>query len=184
MDESRIVNAVLEDLAIVAASLPNERLPKEEQIRCCIYAAIRPFFLVVCAERGYASIDDRSRIECDLWASSPGEAPVWLEFKRCWSASGWINKPPEQLRHWEADLNKLRAVPNESVRYFVLVGFFDFDPLSEAESAHSGVVRNIREFHASQLLYRVSREFEWRDGDGISWVGAWVWRWDSGVSIA
>jgi hypothetical protein len=184
MDEARIVNAVLEDLALVAASSPNERLPKEEQVRCCIYAAIRPLFRVVCAERGYRSIDDRSRTECDLWASSPGQVPVWLEFKRCWSASGWVNKPPEQLGYWEADLDKLRAVPVESMRYFVLVGFFDFDPLSEAEAVHSGVVRNIRGFHAAQLLYRASREFAWRDGDGISWVGAWVWRWLSGDPVA
>jgi hypothetical protein len=184
MDEARIVDAVLEDLALVATSSPNERLPKEEQIRCCIYAAIRPQFRVVCAERGYGSIDDRSRTECDLWASSPGQVPVWLEFKRCWSASGWVNKPPEQLAGWEADLDKLRAVPVESVRYFLLVGFFDFDPLSEAESAHSGVVCNIRGFHAPQLVHRASREFGWREGDGISWVGAWVWRWGSGVPVA
>ncbi len=184
MDESLIINAVLGDLAQVAASLPNERLPKEEQIRCCIYAAIRPLFKVVCAERGYGSIDDRSRTECDLWASSPGQTPVWLEFKRCWSAAGWNNKPPEQLAYWEADLDKLRMVPVESVRYFILVGFFDFDPLSVPDSTKSGVVRNIRVFHATQLIHRDSREFKWREGDGISWVGAWVWRWGSGVPVA
>jgi hypothetical protein len=59
MDVARIVDAVLDDLAVVASSTPNERLPKEEQIRCCIYAAIRPLFRVVCAERGCGSIDDR-----------------------------------------------------------------------------------------------------------------------------
>jgi hypothetical protein len=177
MDVAGIVDAVFDDLALVAASGPNERLPKEEQIRCCIYAAIRPLFRVVCAERGYGSIDDKSRIECDLWASSPDRVPVWLEFKRCWSAYGWINKPPEQLGYWEADLDKLRTVPAASERYFLLVGFFDFDPLDEAESSHSGVIQNVRQFHVGQLIHRASREFTWRTDDGISWAGAWVWRW-------
>ena len=81
MDVVRIVDTVLEDLSLVATSGPNERLPKEEQVRCCIYAAIRPLFRVVCAERGYGSIDDRSRTECDLWAFSPGQVPVWLRIQ-------------------------------------------------------------------------------------------------------
>jgi hypothetical protein len=94
MDIRSIVDAVLDDLALVATSVPNERLPKEEQIRCCIYATIRHLFRVVCAERGYGTIDESSPTGCDLWASSPDRPPVWLEFKRCWSAKGWINKPP------------------------------------------------------------------------------------------
>jgi hypothetical protein len=178
-----IVDAVFADLALVAASGPNERLPKEEQIRCSIYATIRPLFHVVCAERGYGSIDEKSRTECDLWAASPGQMPVWLEFKRCWSATGWINKPPEQLGYWEADLDKLRRVPVMSERSFLLVGFFDFDPLVEAEALHSAVVQNINRFHPAQLVHRHSRKFTWREGDGISFVGAWVWHWPSGVAI-
>ena len=68
----------------------------------------------------------------------PDRVPVWLEFKRCWSASGWVNKPPEQIGYWQADLDKLRKVPVRSERYFLLVGFFDFDPLDEVKSNHSG----------------------------------------------
>ena len=183
MDIPLIIDAVLDDLALVATSEPNERLPKEEQIRCCIYATIRPLFRVVCAERGYGSIDEKSRTECDLWASSPNRPPVWLEFKRCWSATGWINKPPEQLGYWEADLNKVRKVPITSERYFLLVGFFDFDPLDEAASSQSAVVQNIRQFHIRRLVHRASREFAWRTDDGISWVGAWVWHWPCGIVV-
>jgi hypothetical protein len=109
--------------------------------------------------------------------------PVWLEFKRCWSASGWVNKPPEQLAYWEADLGKLRKVPVASDRYFLLVGFFDFDPLNDAELSDSGVVQNIRRFHPGQLVHRASREFAWRPDDGISWFGAWVWYWPVGASV-
>lgn len=183
MEVARIVDAVFHDLALVATSGPNERLPKEEQIRCCIYATIRPFFQIVCAERGYGSIDNKSRTECDLWASSPDRPPVWLEFKRCWSAWGWINKAPEQLGYWEADLDKLRQVPVASERYFFLVGFFDSDPLDEAQSSPSRVVQNIRCFHIGQLVHRASRKFTWRSDDGISWMGAWVWHWPSGFVV-
>jgi len=183
MDVVRVVRTVLDDLALVAASEPNERLPKEEQTRCCIYAAIRPLFRVVCAERGYGPIDDRSRTECDLWASSPDRPPTWLELKHCWSASGWVNKPPEQLGYWAADLDKLRKLPAASERYFLLVGFFDFDPLDAAESSHSKVIQNVHQFHGGRLVHRASREFAWRTDDGISWVGAWVWHWPVGALV-
>jgi hypothetical protein len=177
MDIARIVAEVLADLALVATSEPNERLPKEEQIRCRIYSSIRQLFRVVCAERGYGSIDEKHRTECDLWASSPGRAPVWLEFKRCWSASGWINKPPEQLGTWRADVDKLRKVPVSSDRYFMLIGFFDFDLQDERAASHCGVVQNIRRFHTRQLVHQTSQEFAWRPKDGITHVGVWAWYW-------
>lgn len=183
MDIPLVIEKMLADLALVATSSPNERLPKEEQIRCSIYAAIRPGYSIVCAERGYASIDDGSRIECDLWAWSPDTASVWIEFKRCWSAKGWVNKPPEQLRDWEADIEKLRQLSVEGDRYFVLVGLFDCDPLCEQESAHSGVASNIRRFYRSHLVHSASKPFAWRTDDGLSRIGAWVWRWPSGAAI-
>jgi hypothetical protein len=183
MDVPKVIGAMLADLALVASSRPNERLPKEEQIRCSMYAAIRPGYRVVCAERGYASIDDGSRIECDLWASAPDLPPVWIEFKRCWSAKGWNNKPPEQLREWGADVGKLRQLPVNCDRLFVVVGLFDCDPLSEQEAARSGVAGNIRRFHGPHLVHSESKPFTWRTGDGLSWVGAWVWQWPSGIVV-
>jgi hypothetical protein len=71
MNIPQLVEAMLADLVLVASSQPNERLPKEEQIRCSIYAAIRPSYRVVCAERGYASIDDGSRIVRKLKGPRP-----------------------------------------------------------------------------------------------------------------
>src|SRR4051812_19276119 len=109
MNFAAIIDTMLDDLALVARFQPNERLPKEEQIRCSMYAAIRPLYEIVCAERGYGSIDDGSRVEADLWAYTTGSTPVWIEFKRCWAIGGWNNKPPEQLRDWEADIEKLRG---------------------------------------------------------------------------
>ena len=183
MDIAKIIDATLADLANVAASLPNERLPKEEQIRCSIYAFMRPQYKVVCAERGYASIDDGSRVECDLWASD-GSAETWIEFKRCWSGKGWNNKPPEQMRGWEADVEKLRRLPIETHRYFILFGLFDCDPLCEKKSARSGVASNIRQFYRQQLVHSGSKAFSWRTNDGLSHIGAWVWQWPSGATIA
>jgi hypothetical protein len=183
MDIPVVIDAMLADLALVASSQPNERLPKEEQIRCSIYAAIRPIYHVVCAERGYASIDDGSRIECDLWASSRGIPPVWAEFKRCWSAKGWVNKAPEQLRDWEADVDKLRKLSVDADRYFVLVGLFDCDPLCEQQSARSGIANNIRGFYRSRLVHSASKPFTWRADDGMSCVGAGVWHWPSGLAV-
>jgi len=183
MDIPRVIEAMLADLTSVSSSGPNERLPKEEQIRCSIYTAIRPYYQFVCAERGYASIDDGSRIECDLWASSPGISPIWVEFKRCWSAKGWVNKPPEQLDNWEADIDKLRKLPIDTERHFILVGLFDCDPISEQQSASCGVSKNIRTFYRSHLIHSASKPFKWRTDDVLNCVGAWVWKWASGVPI-
>lgn len=178
-----VIDAMLSDLALVASSQPNERLPKEEQIRCSMYAAIRPLYQIVCAERGYASIDDGSRTECDLWAHSPGISPVWVEFKRCWSGKGWVNKPNEQLRDWVTDIDKLRELPVETERYFILVGLFDCDPLCEQQSANSGIAKNIRDFYRSHLVHCASKPFTWRADDGLNCIGVWVWHWPSGVKI-
>jgi hypothetical protein len=183
MDITTIIDAVLADLALVALSQPNERLPKEEQIRCSIYAAIRPLYSVVCAERGYSSIDAGSRIECDLWASSPGQPSVWIEFKRGWSGKGWVNKPPDQLSSWEADVDKLRRLDINSDRYFVLVGLFDCDPLCAHSSARCDVANNIRSFYRTHLVHSSSKPFTWRESDGMNCIGAWVWHWPNGAEI-
>lgn len=183
VDFSLVVDAVFEDLALVAASGPNERLPKEKQLRCCIYAALRPGFRVVCVERGYGSVDEGSREEADLWAQPREGAAVWMELKRCWSVPGWENKPTEQLRSWLLDLAKLQRAPADSERYFVLFGFFGSDPLDPAGAEKGGVVRNLQEFRPARLAHQSSRRFEWRAGDGIAWVGAWAWRWPSGVPV-
>jgi hypothetical protein len=184
MNIANVIDAVLNDLAVIASSQPNERLPKEEQIRCSMYAAIRPLFHVVCAERGYRSIDDGCRTECDLWAFSPNTVPTWIEFKRCWSsAKALIPKPTEQLNDWERDIEKLTQLPIEVNRYFVLVGVFDCDPTCERDSARCGVAKNIRRFYPAQLIYSGTRKFTWRADDGITRIGAWAWHWEHGKRV-
>lgn len=185
MDIKPIADAILDNLALVSESLPNERMPEEAQIRCCVYAAIRPLFRVVCAERGYGSIDQGSKTRCDLWASNPGAPPVWIEFKRCWDVKteGWNSKPSKQKWGWESDLLKLRAVSVESERYFLLVGYFTFDPMAEPLGLRSGVVQNIRQFHPDRLVHKDCREFRWPNGQDISHVAIWAWHWPCGLAL-
>lgn len=184
MDIQNTVNLMMDDLVVVARFDPNERLPKEEQIRCSIYAAIRPLFEVVCAERGYASIDEGGRTEADLFAYSSGGTPVWIEFKRCWWITGWNNKPPAQLEGWEADVAKLRSLPIVSDRYFVLVGMFDGDPLATSAIGLRKLTALINDFYPQHMIFSTVRNFSWRQGDGVTHLAAWVWRWSAGQSIA
>lgn len=180
-DVVRLVDDLFEDLQLVASTSPNERLPKEEQIRCSIYTSLRQHFRVVCAERGYRPIDEKGRTECDLWAAGPNGPSVWIEFKRCWSVRGWVNKAPEQLGDWQADVGKLEGVPPDSDRYFLMLGLFDFDP-SHPTNTRSQVLANIRSFYSDRLLHHASSRFAWRD-EAISHIGAWVWRWEPGQPI-
>jgi hypothetical protein len=182
MQIEMIINMVLDDLALVAQYQPNERLPKEEQIRCSMYAAVRPMYEIVCAERGYGSIDKGSRMEADLWAFTTGTVPVWIEFKRCWSIAGWNNKPPEQVRDWEADIAKLRSLPIQSDRYFVLVGLFDGDPLP-ANQSNRKLASLIDTFYSPNLIHSAVRDFRWRQDDGITHLAAWVWFWQKGQQV-
>ena len=183
MDIACVVNDIIKDLSLVASTEPNERLPKEEQIRCSVYAALRPSYQVVCAERGYGSIDDGIRTECDLFARNPNQPDVWIELKTCWSAEGWVNKPSEQVRSWNVDVAKLRVLPVSSDRYFLLVGCFDCDPLDMSKSSPNSVVRNIGVFQADMLVRGASRPFRWRVDDGITWMGIWAWHWPGGSII-
>lgn len=183
METELAISTLFDELALVAANAPNERLPKEEQSRCCLYAFLRQRWDVVCAERGYASIDEGSSRECDLLAISAGRPWLWLELKHCRCASGWMNKPSEERRKWEEDLDKLRLVPKDSERYFVLVCFSDFDLSVSELPRKGGVVRSIRSFHPGQLIHQSFRDFTWREDDGITNIGAWVWRWGVGQVI-
>ena len=83
MDVAAAADYVFKELLAVAKHAPNERLPKEEQSRCCLYAFLRPQFDVVCVERGYRSIDESGRSECDLVAICGDNPEVWVELKHC-----------------------------------------------------------------------------------------------------
>jgi len=182
VDWSKVVSDVFSDLILLASSSPNERLPKEEQIRSRVFATIRPWYQLVCVERGYASIDEKGRVECDLWARTPGRPDAWIEMKRCWYAKGWVNKPPEKLAYWTADIEKLGQVGTDSDRFFLLIGLFDLDLLAIPADAAEGVLRNILGLHSDRCVFRASMPYWWRE-ENITHVGAWVWHWRPGVMV-
>jgi hypothetical protein len=183
MEPELSIPMVFDDLDLVAGIAPNERLPKEEQSRCSLYAFLRQRWRVVCVERAYTSIDEGSSRECDLLAISHGRPWLWVELKHCRCASGYYNKPSEELGRWESDIDKLRRVPVDSERYFVLFCFSDFDTSGVDLPRRGNVVRAIRSFHAAQQVFHRCRAFTWRENDGITHVGAWVWRWEINVPI-
>jgi hypothetical protein len=178
----RVVDDVFKDLHMVAKAAPNERLPKEEQIRARIFTSICREYDVVCAEKGYASIDDGSRTECDLWARKKNESDAWIEFKRCWYGVGWTNKPTEQIQTWSFDLAKLATVKTASHRYFFLFGFFDFDPCGPS-GADRSLVAAIRTIQPRVLEHAVSERFSWPNGEGVTHMAAWCWHWRPGVRV-
>lgn len=183
MDWEKALAVLFAELRVVATHGPNERLPKEEQSRCSLYSFLRPHFDAICVERGYKSIDERHRRECDLYIAKAGHPPIWLELKHCRCAQGWANKPTEELRNWEVDLDKLRDVPLASVRFFLLVCFADFDLSQSKLPRHGTVVRSVREFHSRHQIHQQFSTFCWRKDDGICHIGATVWRWDVGKRI-
>lgn len=81
MNLKGLVEDIFGDLQVVEKSLPNERLPKEEQIRSRLYASLLEECEAVCVERGYNSIDDQSLVECDLWAKDTEGRESWIELK-------------------------------------------------------------------------------------------------------
>ena len=183
MDAERLLKYLFAELALVSANAPNERLPKEEQSRCCVYAYLRPQWDVVCVERSYSSIDEGGRRECDVLAIAAGRPQLWLELKHCRCASGYQNKPAEERSKWEADLDKLRIVPKAAERYFLLVCFADFDLSTESLPRRGSVIQAIRSFHRKRIVSQRFATFAWRENDGISHIGAWIWQWGKGVSI-
>ena len=64
--------AAADDLIAIAAMRPRERLPKEEQLRCSMYAALKPLCRLIQVEAGYFDADaPGGKSECDfrLWLS-------------------------------------------------------------------------------------------------------------------
>jgi hypothetical protein len=181
-DVEAIINDVFEDLRLVAWADPNERLPKEDQIRSRIFASIRAEFKVVCAEKGYTSIENGGRKECDLWAVSKKGQVTWIEFKRCWYAKGWNNKPSEQYGTWLDDLRRLGKAKIDSHRYFFLFGFFDFDPRKPSRGGNRLMMR-VRSVDAEGLVHNKVEPFQWRNGKLVAHMAAWAWHWRPGIQV-
>ena len=183
METKNLLPCLFNDLQLLSRSKPNERLPKEEHTRCCLFSFLRPQFSVLCAEHGYGSVDDYIRTECDLWGQKEGASDTWLELKHCWAVTSWNNKYLEQLCNWEADIAKLKEVDTSSERLFLLIGFLSFDPKQEPEATNKQFLINLRSFYPLQNVEFQSMPFSWRGAAGITTLAAWLWRWTPGQKI-
>lgn len=175
-----LTTTIFEELAKVASTNPQERLPKEDQTRCILYSVLRPEFGTVCAERGYGPVE-KSRIECDLWAENKDEQ-AFFEIKNAWSAKTLKISPPEQFAAWMADLAKLEGLSPDSDRYFLLVGFFDEDPLAERDVPAKSFLDKVNHLHPERLLHRQSTRFRWRQ-ESIQYMAVWIWCWPEGIEL-
>jgi hypothetical protein len=182
MNLRRLATAIFEEWNRISAAAPQERLPKEAQTQCIAYSALRSLFETVCVERGYGPVDDGNRAECDLWAAMPGRPETFIEIKHAWSSSSLNNKPSEQIASWMSDVAKLEGLPLDSDRYFVLVGFFEGDPLQVVTPGACSVIAGIQRLHPSRLVHRDSATFCWRQ-QRITHIALWAWHWPSGTGV-
>ena len=185
MDIEIITKSIFNELSNLSKSDPNERLPKEEQTRSVVFASIRSLYNFVSVERGYGSVDVGKRTECDIWAKNLGQTDLWAEIKHGWSLDPgfWNNKPSEQFGSWIADISKLQEVPLGSDRYFILVGFFDFNPSSQQRPEPKSLLDKIRFLYPQQRIKEESMPFTWPNGPSIAYAGIWIWYWPSGKEI-
>lgn len=140
---------------------PQEVKPKEDQIKCALYAALKNSGAVVHVEATY---NGEHKQVCDLRAKF-GETYHWIEIKTAWAAPGWVNKLNEQVGTWCKDIERLRGVepgPNAAEAYFVLFVFYGRD--SPAAKAMLSVVEELD--GTLECLFRgdVSVGFDWHNG--------------------
>jgi hypothetical protein len=162
--------AAVDDLIVITESQPRERLPKEEQIRCSMYAALKPLCKLIQVEAGYFDADKPGgKSECDfrLWLNDGSHC--WVEIKRAWEGKGYVNKVPTLLEDWKADVQKLAAADPADHRVFVLFTFSDKDPCSQ----DTPLCRAVKEFHPGHRIVGESRTFRWRSR--FNHMGIWIW---------
>lgn len=161
--------AAVEDLVVITAMEPRERLPKEEQIRCSMYASLKPLCRLVQVEAGYFDADAGGKSECDFRLWLPDGSQCWVEVKRAWEGRGYVPKVPELLEDWNKDVRKLAKAEPADQRGFVLFACSDVDPCSQ----DTPLCRAVRDFHPGHRIHGTSRAFQWRKK--FNHLGVWIW---------
>lgn len=183
IDFDEIAREVIADLNSIAAAEPNERLPKEEQIRASVYAVLRPIAKVVAVERGYWPIESGAKQESDIWMRGRSGEEAWIEIKRAWAGQSFTNRPRSQVSSWDGDLEKLASASPQSARIFLLVAFFDRMPHWPPAQDEKGLLRCIFDWQPINRVYESpANTCKWRS-DGISHVGIFGWSWLPGEKI-
>jgi glycerol-3-phosphate cytidylyltransferase-like family protein len=189
MNAKKLADLIIDDLKNVASHGPNERMPQEEQVRCTVFNYLKPLSAVVCAEKGFKSIDDAGKAKCDLWAHGKDDSISWIEIKTCW-AYPRANIRPDQIDKWNIDLKRLSS-ETKTDRYFILVGFFDSDPLGPMDNftnpKRKAIVNKVHSIHPKMCIAKKSEMFSWRPksiySKSITHLGVWIWHWPKGVKI-
>jgi hypothetical protein len=105
--------------------------PKEDQIKCALYRSFREAGFLVHVEAGY----QRKAGRCDLFAAcGSGKSTVAIEIKTAWAGTGWTNKPAQQRRSWEVDIDKIQALAGgdwANCGYFILCLAYEKGSTSE-----------------------------------------------------
>lgn len=170
---------IILDLQKVSSTFPNERKPKEEQIRCLLFHSLKARYDLVCAEKNYFDVDSGKNAECDIFVKH-NELELWLEIKTCWGGRGWNNKP--QWQTWADDIEKLKEIPKpQAERAFLLVGFFSHSPV-EHPKVHD-IFEQAEALAPKHLVSNHTDKLKWRNDELISHVGYWLWSWQPGERI-
>lgn len=102
--------------------------PKEDQLKCALYRAFSEAGKLVCVETGY----ERAGGKCDLVVAM--RRPVGLELKTAWASTGWKNKPAEQAKSWNRDLERLATLADKGFGAGFLVLMFAYEAGSKPEA--------------------------------------------------
>lgn len=182
MNFSRIAKGILKDLRAVSNSHPNERLPKEEQIRCQIYSKLISEYPIVSVEKGYGSIDHGLKKECDLWCRDRDGIETWIEIKRCWYGRGFNVKATYQVADWMKDIEKLASCPKNSNRVFVLVALSELSPDKYKDQKQPQMLSEITRFYPDHLSGGEGGSFNWRESS-LGHAEVYFWLWPKGVRL-
>lgn len=181
MNFTKIAKGILKDLRAISESGPNERLPKEEQIRCHIYSELIFEYPVVAVEKGYGSIDHALKKECDLWCRDEDGIETWIEIKRCWYGRGFNVKTRYQVADWKKDIEKLASCPKSSNRVFVLVALSEIDPNKHQEQPPH-MLSEICSFYPDRLWGGEGGSLSWRESS-LGYAKVYFWLWPKGVCL-
>ena len=183
MNFKRVANGIIKDLRAVSESDPNERLPKEEQIRCQIYSKLISEYQIVSVEKGYGSIDHGKKKECDLWCRDSDGIETWIEIKRCWYGRGFNVKAPDQVKGWKKDIEKLSSCPLNSNRVFVLVALSEMSPDKYKAKKPPQMLSEIGDFYPDRLWGSKGGAFSWRTSS-LGHAEAYFWVWSKGIRLS
>ena len=176
MITNEIISGLIENLEASSISDANERLPKEEQIRCHLYhLLIRPN-RHICAEHRYGSIDEKPKYESDLWVRESNGNEHWIEIKTAWFSSDLNNKVPLQLQSWIYDISKLATASSISDRSFILIALTNFDTQSNDAKDHP-LIKSLNAISEFPPKICCSKTFHWPHAQSVTHITSWVWHW-------